>query len=91
MNDEVQQPAQPATTPPLEVRNLCAIFTLAHLRAGIQPLQMRREPDGPLEMFAPPLLQWRYREKVRINGAVAFQWSDWHNVGLALEAPPPAA
>jgi len=71
---------------PIEFRHYLRLFTLDDARNGVQPLRLPRAIDGRTELYAPAVLQFRYREKVAtVNGGVDLQWSEWQDVPIARE------
>ena len=75
---------------PVEFRQYIRKFTLADARNSIQPIKLPTGPavDGqqPFELFVPqPILQFRYKEKVFLNGAQTLEWSPWADVGFVKE------
>ncbi len=70
---------------PIEFRNYVPLVTLADIQQGIQPIRL----DGKL--YAPPRLQYRYRERVQgDNGAApVMQWSEWQEVPFIREGAEP--
>ena len=74
---------------PVEYRYYLRRFTIADLKAGLQPLQQRVGPvvngQAPTELFAPPQLQYRYKEKVHVDGKPTLEWSDWIDVPFVRE------
>lgn len=74
---------------PLEFRNYLKRMTPEDLNKGIQGARL---PIGPNEtaMFVSVGLQYRFQEKVFLNGAKTLQWSEWITVPLVKEgdAPP---
>ncbi len=60
---------------PIEVRYYLAELSMEHVRSGVQPVRQVM-PGGEVKLFAPPALEFRYREK--INGELA--WSEWRPV-----------
>jgi hypothetical protein len=70
---------------PIELRHFLRRFTLADLEAGLQPVRQVM-PDGAIGLFAPPSLQFRYREKTDDGG---LRWSDWADVRFEREGDAP--
>lgn len=61
---------------PIEFRYYLRPFALADLQAGAQPLRV----NGG--MFAPPVLQYRYRERGPEGAAT---WCEWQTVPVVAE------
>jgi hypothetical protein len=70
---------------PIEFRQFLPLFQLADLNLGASPIRL----DG--KMYAPPRLQFRYRERViGDNGAApVMQWSEWQDVPFVREGADP--
>ena len=66
---------------PIEFRHYLRAFTLNDVRGNVQPIRM----EGG-RLYAPPALQWRYREKTA-DGSI--QWSDWQDVPFVREGDEP--
>jgi hypothetical protein len=72
---------------PIEFRYFMHVFTLDDIARGLQPIRM---PQG---IFAPPMLQWRYRQRVSVKSASdniaemvhESQWSEWRDVPYVRE------
>lgn len=86
--------AMPAQSPPstaiIELRMYWRRFTMADLERGGQPQRLNTGPvvNGQQEsaLFAiPPVLQYRYKEKVFEDGAPKFSWSPWFDVANVLQ------
>ncbi len=65
---------------PVELRHFMRQFTMADLEAGLQPNRQRLQ-DGTIAVYAPPVLQFRYREKI----AGELRWSEWADVRFERE------
>lgn len=84
---------------PVEFRHYMRRLTLADVAAGIQPIRQQlpnERGELTVKLFAPPTLQWRYREKIHVDGVARLEWSEWQDVGYvraegddAAEAPKP--
>lgn len=80
---------------PVEYRHYLRKFTLDDLRNGLQPIKQPTGPavngQQPWEMFAPPILQYRYKEKVQVDGKMTLEWSPWIDILYVREGdePPP--
>jgi len=74
---------------PIEMRQWLPLFTLDHLKAGIQPLKQQVAP-GVWELYAPPTLQFRCREVIYVNGTKTTEWGPWVDTGFERESPPGA-
>ena len=68
-----------ATASPVEFRHYLRLATLEDIAAGMQPL--RQQTANGLQLFAPPVLQFRY--KVKGEGGV--EWSPWSDINYARE------
>ena len=85
---------------PVEFRFYLRKFTLDDARQGTAPIKQQTGPPGPngmapWDMFAPPQLQWRYKEKVHVDGKPVLEWSPWADVlfvreGEDLQPEPPS-
>lgn len=64
---------------PIEFRYYLRSFTLADLAQGAQPMRL---PSG---MYAPPVLQYRYKERVPNGAETTLQWSEWIAVPVMYE------
>lgn len=64
---------------PIEFRYYLRAFSLDDLASGAQPIRL----DG--RMYAPPALQYRYRERVPNGSETTLQWSDWQAVPIVRE------
>lgn len=69
---------------PIEFRKYLRKFTIDDARNGINPVRL---PTGPTtsELYAPPVDQYRYREKVYVEGKPFGQWSAWIMVPVVRE------
>ena len=67
---------------PLELRHYLRTYTLEDVQKGLQPV---RTPEG---IFCPPVLQWRYRERVMLNDKASYTWSEWQDVPFVREDFP---
>ena len=74
---------------PVEFRNYLRRFTLDDARNGVTP---QRVPTGPIvngqqpwDLFNPPVLQFRHRERVNSGGNVVMEWSAWQDVPFVRE------
>ena len=82
---------------PVEFRHYLRKFTVDDARNGLQPIKQIVGPAvngvAPIDIFAPPVLQFRYKEKVVVNGQVSLEWSDWADVAIVREGEesPPAS
>ena len=75
---------------PIEIRQFVPRFTMEHLKKGLQPIKMADEQGNP-EYYAPPMLQYRVREKVYVDGKQTAEWSPWMTVEFVketVETPP---
>jgi hypothetical protein len=36
-------------------------------------------------LFTPPILQWRYKERIHVDGKATTQWSPWLEVPIVME------
>lgn len=65
---------------PLEFRHFMRKYTLDDCAAGLQPI--RQQIDGRVELYAPPVLQFRYRsgKQQDQSGEISFLWTDWSDV-----------
>lgn len=70
-------------TSPIEFRYFLRRITLDDIRAGVQPMRQALG-DGVIELYHPPVLQWRVREK----GENGVQWGDWSDVPYARDGEP---
>ncbi len=66
---------------PIELRHYLRYFTLEDLKAGLQPIQ-QRAADGTVLLYAPPVLQVRWREKTDDGG---LRWSEFVDVRYERE------
>lgn len=79
---------------PIEFRNYVRRMTMDDVNKGVQGARLPIGPvvngNQPHAMFVSVGLQYRYQEKVFLNGAKAMKWSDWITVPLVKEddAPP---
>ena len=64
---------------PLELRHYFRKATFEDVKAGLQPIRQGAD------LYAPPVLQWRYRERVKINDAETLHWSEWQDVPAVRE------
>ena len=71
------------TTPPIEIRQFVPYYRPEHATAGINP--MVQQVNGARLAFGPPVLQYRVRETVFVDGAKMTQWSEWSEVGFVRE------
>ena len=76
---------------PLEFRYYLRLLTLDDIRQGAQPLKLPQGPQGSVQLFASPALQWRYRERIQNGDALSMRWSDWQDVPLVREGDDIAA
>jgi hypothetical protein len=60
-------------------------FTLDDARRGLQPLREQASPQAPVELYAAPQLQYRYKEKIYVSGQALTEWSDWQDVQFVRE------
>lgn len=88
MTDE-PQPMTASTSAPVELRLFCRRFTLEDMQGGAQPVRM---PTGLVvnnqqetALFNPARLQYRYKERVYVDGKATYQWSTWFEVPIAME------
>jgi hypothetical protein len=75
---------------PIEFRQFVRKWTRDDALAGITPVKLAVGPtvngQQPVDLFAPqPILQFRYREKVHLNGAPVQQFSEWLTVDFVKE------
>jgi hypothetical protein len=66
---------------PLEFRHFFRKYTLDDCAAGLQPI--RQQIDGRVELFAPPVLQFRHRDRDRApsdGSTQRFLWTEWADV-----------
>ncbi len=68
-----------ATNSPIELRQYLRLATLDDIAAGMQTL--RQQTAKGLQLFAPPVLQFRYKQK----GESGVEWSDWQDINFARE------
>lgn len=69
---------------PIELRQYLRKLTLDDVRNHIQPIRLPL-PDGRTELYGAAVFQYRYREKIHINGVATMQWSDWIDVSFVRE------
>ena len=70
---------------PVEHRFYLRKATMDDIAQGMNPLR-ERLPDGSVQLFRPiPELQFRYKEKIYLNGAVQLEWSEWITIPLVKE------
>jgi hypothetical protein len=65
----------------IELRNWMPLYTLEHARAGVQPIRQVLA-SGRVELYHPPILQYRVREK---QADAPPAWGDWEAVGYTRE------
>ena len=70
---------------PIEFRQYLRLYTLDDARRGLQPIRLPQGPQGVTELFSGPVLQYRYRERINVNGDLAMRWSDWIEVPIVRE------
>lgn len=77
---------------PIDFRHYVRKYTLDDARAGTQPLRLPTGPSiggqQPMDLFAPPVLQFRYKTKVHVNGTPTLEWSEWIDVPVVREEEP---
>ncbi|HWG34687.1 MAG TPA: hypothetical protein VN650_10990 [Gemmatimonadaceae bacterium] len=64
---------------PIEFRYYMRAFTLDDIARGLQPIRMAQG------IFAPPMLQFRFRQRVANGDATRAEWSDWRDVPYVRE------
>lgn len=70
-------------SPPIEIRQFVPRYGLAHANAGINPLV--QSVKGERIAFGAPVLQYRVKETVFVNGERSLQWSEWMEVQFVRE------
>lgn len=70
---------------PIEFRYFVRLFTLDDARQGATPIKMPQGPQGAIQLYASPMLQWRYRERIAEGDALSMRWSAWQNVPIVRE------
>lgn len=68
---------------PVEYRYFHRKFTLEHARAGISPLH--DVSTNPPSMYAPNVLQYRYKVRVGQGAEIITKWSDWQDIPIVKE------
>lgn len=68
---------------PIEIRNFMPYYRPEHATAGINP--MVQNVNGQRLAFGPPVLQYRVKEPVFVDGVKTTQWSEWLEVGFVRE------
>lgn len=78
------------------MRYWVARATIEDIEKGAQPARM---PTGLVingqqqtALFLSPRLQWRFKERIHIDGKPVYQWSPWLDVGFVMGelVTPPA-
>jgi len=64
---------------PIEFRHYVKRATLEDIKAGAQYVVAHAD------LWLLPVLQFRYRERVKLNDAESLQWSEWQDVPLVRE------
>jgi len=64
---------------PIEFRHYVKRATLEDIKAGAQYVPFQGE------LWLAPRLQFRFRERVKLNDAESLQWSEWQDVPLVRE------
>ncbi len=81
---------------PIELRQFLRRFTLDDARNGVQPIRQVLA-NGRVELYSPPVLQVRTRERTNRDGQVALEWGEWRDTLFVREGddapgdPPKAA
>lgn len=74
---------------PVEFRHFLRKFTLEDLKSGIQPIRQQLGPmvngQAPIGLYAPPAFQFRYKEKLHVDGAAKLEWSEWLDIPFVRE------
>ena len=70
---------------PVEFRYFLGKFSMDDFRNGFQPVKQFVGPQNAVEYFKPPQLQYRYKERVIVNGAPLLEWSEWADVPMIRE------
>lgn len=78
-------------TSPIEFRHYLKLATIEDIAQGMQPL--RQQTARGLELFAPPVLQFRFKVRgpvLQEGGAVesGMVWSDWQEIRWVREGDP---
>ena len=68
----------------MEIRQYLRRLTIEDVRKGMQPVRLTG-PDGTTQVYAPPVLQYRNRERVMIDGEQVLQWSAWADAQVVRE------
>lgn len=69
---------------PVEFRYLLRLATIEDIANGVQPI--RQQTGAGVQLFCPPVLQFRYREKGEDGG---LRWSAYRDVMYEREGDPP--
>jgi hypothetical protein len=73
----------------IEIRQFLRRFTLEDLKSGIQPIRQFVGPAvngvAPIELFAPPVLQYRVKERNHVDGKPTLEWTDWQDANYVRE------
>ena len=56
---------------------------MAHLEQGLQPIKITE--DGKTTLYAPPIMQYRVRESIYVDGKKTLEWSEWIDVPFVKE------
>lgn len=64
---------------PIRFQLFAKLFTMDDLRAGVQPIRL-----GP-NIFCPAVLQFSYKQRVKVGDKVEMDWSDWQGVPMVYE------
>jgi len=87
MMEEQQAAPLQQTAPssaPMQMRYYWRRATMQDVRAGVKPVQLAVGPivngEQATDLFVPPLLQYRYKERVFVDGKPVMGWSPWCDV-----------
>ncbi len=73
---------------PIEFRYFHRKFSMPDAELGIMPVRI---PPDVSKLFCPTVLQYRYKFKTSVGGAIEMVWSEWQNIGVVIEgreSPP---
>ena len=70
--------------PVVEIRHYLKLATIDDICRGLQPVKLP-DASGAPQMYLPPVLQYRWKERVFVDGKAEFLWSPWVDVQFAKQ------